>query len=118
MTIFESTKTLQKSQGSLSSKGFEFILKFIPENEFRKRKEYFKRKSPRGQYLAQQPIKPSKPTRGTSFPLTRASTRAEPLTSRPHLHFAHPADKWAISTPASSPPARPVRPQSTLPFPE
>src|SRR3954466_7720407 len=118
MTVFESTKPCKNSQDSLISKGFEFISKFIPENEFRKRKEHFNRRRPRGQNLAQQKNEPSKPTRGSPFLLTRASTRKQTLTSRPHPNSAHLADKWVVSTPASSPPARPVRPQSTLPFPE
>src|SRR3954471_12197061 len=118
MTVFESTKPCKNSKGSLISKGFEFISKFIPENEFRKRKEYLNRKRPRGQNLAQQKNEPSKPTRGSSFLLTRASTHKQAQPDRAPPTAAPPADKRATSMPASSPPARPVRPQSTLPFPE
>ena len=104
MTVFESTKPCKNSQNSLDSKGFEFISKIIPENRNRKRKETNKRKGPGARYLAQQPIEPSKPTRGFLFLLSRASAHTEPLTARPHTHFAHIADEWTLDTLSSSSP--------------
>src|SRR3954468_9357317 len=111
MSEIETTEPCKDPQFCLNSKGFEFIAKIIPENRIRKEKNLNKRKRPRDQNLAQQKNEPSKPTRELSFPLSRASPRVQPLTSRPHFHLAHVADKRASSTSASSPPARPVHPQ-------
>ena len=69
-----------------------------------KEKGLNKRKRPRGQNLAQQPIKPSKPTRGFLFLLSRASARKQTLTARPHQNLARFADERAQSTSSSSSP--------------
>src|SRR4051812_590526 len=116
MTVFETTEPCKDPQFCLNSKGFEFISKIIPENRNRKRKEANKRKGPGARNLAQQWNRANQPTRGIPFPPARASARVQPLTGGPHFHLAHVADKRASSTSASSPPARPVHPQSTRPF--
>src|SRR3954468_9057970 len=104
MTVFETTEPCKDPHFYLNSKGFEFISKIIPENRNRKRKETNKRKGPGARFLAQQRTEPSQPTRRFLFLLSRASAHTEPLTARPHTHFAHIADERALYTLSSSSP--------------